>query len=177
MKGIVFCVILFTTPVIFGCATAPRLDGSKIRAWSTSLENEYPQEKAIVAHYHAGEYDLYDVAAHHTNKFGTETFNLLEEIFNKPDFNVLLIEPIAYFYGQSPKWLIDEAQKGRKSDFIAGGESSLAVLLATEKGIPFFGGEPEHVEIYRQLKKRGYSDEDVLGFYVVRQVPQMVKRA
>ena len=36
-------------------------------------------------------------------------------------------------------------------------------------------GEPDHQDIYRGLKDRKYTDQDVIGFYTVRQIPQRVR--
>jgi hypothetical protein len=58
---------------------------------------------------------------------------LVQTLFDKYRFNVLIIESIPYSSGESPKWFIDEAKKGRSETFIKGGESALAVILADEK--------------------------------------------
>lgn len=52
----------------------------------------------------------------------------------------------------------------------------MAVIMADERKIPFFGGEPDHQDIFKGLKTRGYTEEDILGFYVVRQIPQWVRQ-
>ncbi len=96
-------------------------------------------------------------------------------MFDKYKFDVLIIESIPYSSGESPKWFLEEAKKGRKGNFIAGAESAWAVILADERKIPFFAGEPDHQDIYRSLKGLGYTDLDVLGFYLARQIPQWVR--
>ena len=152
----------------------PKFDPDKIRPWSHSLGQEYPREKPIIAHYHKDEFDLYYLAARHTNTVGSDTLNLVDKLFEEK-FNVLLIESIPHSSGESPRWFLDEAKRGRIAQFIKGGESSLAVIFADEKKIPFFAGEPDHQDIYRMLKSKGYTDEDAIGFYVVRQIPQWVR--
>ena len=158
-----------------GCSSAPKLSQDQIRPWSSSLENEYPNKKAVLAHYHKGSFDLFYLAARHSNAVGSDTLNLVNKLFSDQKFNALLIESIPNSSGESPKWFLDEAKKGQSETFISGGESALAVILADQKQIPFFAGEPDHQDIYKALRLAGYSAEDVLGFYVVRQVPQWVR--
>jgi len=160
---------------ISGCVSAPTLDANKIRAWSKSLESEYPERNAVIAHYQKGGFEVFYLAAQHTVDLGSDTLNLVAELFKRFEFNVLLIEPFPYSYGESPQWFVDDAEKGKNNKFIPGGESSLAAILASQKNIPFFGGEPSHKDMYLGLKDRGYSDEDIFGFYVVRQIPSWIR--
>ncbi len=176
LKNIFYlATLLFLLLAQVGCSTAPKLDSAKIRPWSASLNLEYPQEKPVIAHYHKGDYDLYDLAANHTTIMGESTLNLVDVLFRRFQFKVLLVESIPYSSGESPRWFVEEARKGRTATFIPGGESALAVIYADEKKIPFFAGEPDHQDIYRALKSKGYTELDVIGFYVVRQVPQWIR--
>ncbi|MEN0059717.1 MAG: hypothetical protein AAGB31_12835 [Bdellovibrio sp.] len=170
-KTIIGFIFLFLT----SCSSVPKLDSQKIRPWSNSLGDEYPHEKAVIAHYQKNRIDLFYLASRHTNTIGDDTLNLVQTLFEKYNFNVLIIESIPYSSGESPKWFLDEAKNGKSDKFIKGGESALAVILADEKKIPFFAGEPDHQDIYRGLKERGYTDEDIIGFYTVRQIPQWVR--
>lgn len=105
------------------------------------------------------------LASRHMNTIGDDTLNLVQTLFEKYNFNGLIIESIPYSSGESPKWFLDEAKNGKSDKFIKGGESASAVILADEKKIPFFAGEPDHQDIYRGLKERGYTDEDVMSWY------------
>jgi hypothetical protein len=157
------------------CATPPKLDAAKIRPFSEVIAGEYPGHNAAIAHYKKDRFELYYLAARHTSTMGEDTMNLVEQLFSQFQFNVVLIESIPYSSGESPKWFLEEAKKGRTNQRISGGESALAAILADEKKIPFFAGEPDHQDIYRGLKAKGYTDEDVIGFYTVRQIPQWVR--
>ena len=160
---------------VVGCSSAPKLETQHIRAWDKLLEKEYPQETPVIAHYKKGDYELFYVAARHSNDIGSDTLNLVEDLFAHDQFNALLVEPFPYDFGQSPPWFSREAKEGFSEKFIYGGESSLSAILADKKNIPFFGGEPDHRDIYEDLKKKGYSDQDILGFYLVRQIPQWIR--
>lgn len=161
--------------LITACSTAPKLKSENIRPWSRALGNEYPNENAFIAHYKKGQFELFYLAAHHSNTMGDDTLNLVQTLFCKFNFNILVIESIPYSSGESPKWFVGEARHGQTEKFIRGGESALGAILADEKQISFIGGEPDHQDIYKGLKAKSYSNEDILGFYTVRQVPQWVR--
>lgn len=170
------CLFVFLPLLLLtACSSAPKLKSENIRPWSNALGNEYPNGKAVIAHYKKGQQELFYLAARHTNTMGDDTLNLVQTLFKGFKFNILMIESIPYSSGESPKWFVDEARQGRTEKFIRGGESALGVILADEKKIPFIAGEPDHQDIYKGLKAKGYSDEDILGFYTVRQVPQWVR--
>jgi hypothetical protein len=170
-------LLVFVFLSITACSTTstPKLDPAKIRPWSDELGSEYPRNKAVIAHFKRNNFELFYLAARHTNTMGEDTLNLVQTLFDKFKFNVLIIESLPHSVGESPKWFIDEAKAGRTTKFIKGGESAMSVILASNKKIPFFAGEPDHQDIFRGLKAKGYSDLDVLGFYTVRQIPQWVR--
>ena len=174
MRTLQIAALCFAAIFICSCGSVLRLNASSIRPWSQTLTEEYPSGKPIIAHYKRHGYELFYLAARHENDFGSETLNLVQELFARFHFNVLIIEPIRFDSGESPQWFIDRSKEGRTDKFIVGGESSLAALLAKEKNIPFFGGGLEHSDVYLGLKEHNYSDEDILAFYVVRQIPQWI---
>lgn len=130
----------------------------------------------MIAHYKLGPYELFYLAARHTSSVDSDTMRLVQHLFEKEKFSVLLIEPIPYSSGESPMWFVEESKKGITDTFIPGGESALAVSIADKKKIPFFAGEPDHQTIYQELKTLGYTDQDIVGFYVIRQIPQWVRQ-
>lgn len=173
MKTILILAVLLS---LTSCAPfKPKLDPEKIRPWSDELSKEYPRERPVIAHYKRDNYELFYLAARHTNTMGEDTLNLVQTLYDKFKFNVLIIESLPHSVGESPKWFVEEAKAGRTAKFIKGGESALSVILASNKKIPFFAGEPDHQDIYRGLKDKGYTDIDVLSFYTVRQIPQWVR--
>ena len=169
---------LLAATVLTACASSPdslRLDPADIRTWSEALGSEYPNKKSVIAHYKKSGYELIYLAGGHSNDFGSATINLVEELFARYQFDVLLIEPIPFSSGKSPKWFLEEAKGGLRETFIVGGESALAAIYADKKNIPFYAGEPDHHDIYQGLRSKGYSDQDIISFYLVRQIPQWVR--
>jgi hypothetical protein len=172
MKKLILPLFLIS----IGCTSAPKFNTDLIRPWNKELGNEYPGEKPVIAFYEKGPYELYYLAANHTSTVGSDTFVLVQKLFDENKFKAVLLEPFPNSSGESPKWFVDDSKSGKSDKMIEGGESALAAILADEKKIPFFGGEPDHLEIYKFLKSKGRSDEDILSFYVVRQIPQWVRQ-
>jgi len=172
-KIISFTAICF---LLVGCTTAPKLNPSLIRPWSETLDKEYPQDKVTIVSYKHGPYELFYVTAHHSTQISSDTNRAVDALFDKKKFNVLVIEPISYSYGESPAWFVEESKKGLSQDFVPGGESAWATLKANSANIPFYGGEPDHLDIYKALKAKGYPDQDVIGFYFARQIPAWIRQ-
>jgi hypothetical protein len=164
-------ILLIAAPFAFADV---RLDPQQIRQWNRQLDNEYPQDKPVIAHFKNGEYELFYLAAQHETNLKTPTLRLVEKLYQH-DFKALIVEAFQRSEGQSPSWALRDAINGLKKDFIKGGEPALSIIRANSRKIPFFGGEPDHHELYSALKARGYSDLDVVGFYVIRQIPQWIR--
>lgn len=168
---LIFTLLVFSLPTF----AEIKLDPGLIRRWSQNLDGEYPGDQPVIAHYKQGAYELYYLAASHSNDLNSPTLKLVSRLFFGHQFDALLVEPFPYSKGESPPWFLKLAKQGYHGDFILGGEPALAIIRADSKKIPFFGGEPDHRDVFQALKKQGYSDLDVLGFYVVRQIPQWVR--
>lgn len=170
--------IFFTISLFFlgGCVSSPRFDQNLVRHWQRDLDREAPSRRPYIAHHKKGPFELFYLAAHHDNNPNGDTLKLVEHLFREFKFDALIIEPIANSYGVSPAWFVADSRKGATDSFIKGGESALAAIRADEKKIPFFGGEIDHKQLYNQLKIQGYDDQDVLGFYLTRQIPQWIRQ-
>lgn len=174
--GLFMCLRFLFVPLLFSsaCYADLHMNPKLIRQWSQDLENEYPGNKPAIAHFKKQNYELFYLAATHETNLKSPTLRLVEQLLKK-DVDVLLVEPFSNSAGQSPTWALNDAIKGLKKGYIVGGESALAILRANAKKIPFFGGEPDHRQIFQALKSRGYSDLDIVGLYVVRQIPQWIR--
>jgi len=92
MRAVILVLLIFLS----ACTTTPKFDAQKIRPWSNVLGDEYPHEKAVIAHYQKNNSELFYLAARHTNTMGDDTLNLVQTLFDKYRFNVLIIESIPY---------------------------------------------------------------------------------
>lgn len=158
------------------CASKPTLNQNLVRQWGSDLFNEFPGEDPGIAYYKMGSFELIYLAAGHSTNLESPTLQMLRKMFAKFQFQVLLIEPIPFSSGESPQWYIQESKNGITDKTIIEGESGLGAILASERKIPFFAGEPDHLDIYKGLKSDGFSDEDIISFYFARQIPQWIRQ-
>jgi hypothetical protein len=162
--------------LLSGCTSAPKFDAHLVRPWQSELEQEYLSKKPFIARHKAKDFEIFYLAAHHDNDPNSQTMQLIDKLFQNYKFDVLIIEPFPNSKGESPQWYLDLSRKSIGKSLIVEGESSYAVIKANDKAIPFFGGEIDHLQLYLQLKIQGYTTEDVIGFYLVRQIPQWIRQ-
>jgi hypothetical protein len=174
MKNFLFAILFSLS--LTACVSPPKLSPELIRAGEDTPEGEYPGEKPVIAQYKKGPYRLSYLAARHSTMVGSDTMNLVEVLFQQKNFKVLLIESIPYAVGESPKWFVEESKKGATEKFYPGGESALGAILADQEKIPFYAGEPTHSDVWNELKKSGYSELDIYGYYLARQIPQWIRQ-
>lgn len=72
MKAFAVLLPLF----LIACSITPKFDSQKIRPWSHALEKEYPNKKAVIAHYQKDDSELFYLAARHTNTMGDDTLRV-----------------------------------------------------------------------------------------------------
>jgi hypothetical protein len=115
---------------------------------------------------------LYYIAADHANVASSPTFILVSRVFENLPIDAVVIEGLQRSYGFSPECILQSFKSQRHGDFYRWGEPSFAAILASERSIPFTGAEPDDKSVCQQLLAKGYSREDVIGFYFLRQIPQ-----
>jgi len=114
------------------------------------------------------------IAARHGSGPDSKTFKLIEESFRNHPITFAIVEGIPSEMGANPSELIDYANRmdGTPGD----AESYLTIRLATATGSKFQGGEPSDKEIMNKVAKESISPVDLLGFYIIRQIPQLIRR-
>jgi hypothetical protein len=102
------------------------------------------------------------------------TFALIDQAFAARRVRVAVIEGYATSNGSDPPRFARHFEEWRAKGFChGGGESGYAAAGAKEHGARFIGGEPDERAVARAVLDAGFSEEDLLGFYFVRQVPQL----
>lgn len=137
--------------------------------------NNEPTKKPvypIIAHHQKEEFELFYLGVRHDNDLKSATNKLVDKLFKDYQFDAVIIEPFSYSVGESPAWFLQESREGMSETTIPGGEMALASIRASEKGIPFFGGEIDQKETYQSLKAKNYTDEDIVGYHLARVIPQ-----
>lgn len=154
--------------------TLPKFDPELIIAYERmpGKKSQYPS----LAHHQKNQFELFYLGVQHNNDLKSNTNRMVEKLFADFKFDVLLVEPFPYSMGESPKWFVDEAREGLKETMISGGEMALASIRASERNIPFYGGEIDPKELYQTLKTKGYTNEDIVGFHLARTIPQRVNQ-
>jgi hypothetical protein len=166
--------------VILSCATNQSSEdrGKKkkfvadITLVGTKADRDY--HYPFVSRFITWEKTLVYLAANHEVKEISRTFILIREILEyfKPD--LVILEGFRTTAELSPKWYLEHAKScwGRvyKRKCV---EPSYGAYHANKLGIPFVGGEPAPKAIWKIINGKGFFLEDLLGFYVLRIIPQL----
>ncbi len=126
---------------------------------------EYTTEKCTI-HY---------IGAKHSFNIKSETHQVIKkeiEDFN-PEF--MILEGFEN-RGNLKFWENVVKQTDNVSRYAAFGEPIYAMYLATRKNTPFCSGEPFNKDIFKHLKDKGFSKDDIALYYVLRQIPQAYER-
>ena len=165
------CLVLLT-----GCAArswAP--EPSKLQPWTMALRDQQPEE-AFVAVYNAGSKHLIFIGAKHANKIDSPTFRMIEAAYAAFRIDTVIAEGFATSRGANPPTTIAWAARNvaTADGFVEGGETVPTVMGAQREPATLLGGEADDLEIKAQMAAAGVSDEDLLGFYVLRNIPQWI---
>lgn len=150
---------------------APVFSTDKVRHWSEDL-SKGEVAAPYLATFKDGKYELRYLGSRHENSLHSPTLELVDKTFKTEKINAVVIEPYPYSKGESSAWFLDYIKKNRHDDFLPLGEAALSALLADERGIPFFGGEPTDEDILQQISSEGFSPSELVISYLVRQIPQ-----
>lgn len=133
------------------------------------IRNRVITHNPIVARFSKGPYEVDFVAAAHETGPGP-TFSLIERCFNRFQLRAVIREGLAYASGPAPRGRAAEIKRegGPHS------EADQAVVLALERGLPAYGGEPTEEQKLEAALAHGYSREDFIsleflsmaGYYV-----------
>jgi hypothetical protein len=146
-------------------------DLSLLDAYSPELEELEPFTVPFLAEFQSGGRTLYYIAAHHQAYVSSATFRLIGACFVHRAVRMVVLEGVPTEAGISPQTYLDDFKRERSRGFYANGEPAFAAVRAAEGDIPFLGGEPTRKEVCRHLRERGWSREDMIGQYFLRQLP------
>jgi hypothetical protein len=149
-------------------------DVALIQPYSYELQNKEPFRAPFYAVFRRGKKELWYVAAQHGGDPRSATFALIRAVFRTHPPDAALIEGVKADRGENPESLIADyrASSGRSYKW---GEPSFTALQAVDHGKVFAGAEPEDTELLSRVTALGYTREDLLGFFFLRQIPQMLR--
>lgn len=168
---------LLWLPLVFGAAALPLRDApEKLAPWTTALRDRQPED-AFAAVYRLGRKRLVFIAAQHANRSDSLTFKLINDAYNNFRFDTVIAEGFATSKGPNPASVLKYAAENGpdKDGFVAGGETFPTVTGAKRKGATLWGGEADDLAIKERLSTVGVSGTDLLGFYVLRNIPQWIR--
>lgn len=169
----VFLLALFA--LLGACASTVRPDPEQIAPWTTQLRAAQPED-AVAAIYVRGGRRLVFIAAQHANGTDSLTFRLIADAYALNRFDTLIAEGEPYSSGPNSAALLDRLAGQREVEgFVEGGETVPAMRGALEQGTKIWGGEPDDAEIRDRMLSQGFSEDDLLGFYTLRTVPQWMR--
>jgi hypothetical protein len=162
-------LILVSVSFLCACASTALLkaDPSLVQNWSEKLQASTPIRSPFIEFYQNGKFRLIYLAAHHEVTEESKTFQLIHALFEKKQFKIVILEGFPKSYGVSPLRMLEHAKSKGVS------EGALAIRLAEKKQVAFLGGEPPEVSVAQAVLKAGYTPQDLLGFYFVRQLPTL----
>jgi hypothetical protein len=148
-------------------------DVTKLLNWSWELQKQQPFSQPYVSEFQRGPHHLFFIASHHGNQESAPTFQLIRQTLEQEAISLLVIEGVQASDGINPASFKKYLENNPSKDgFWPGGEMTYAVQLARAKGLAFIGAEPSEPQLLNDLLAQGETLDDILGFYVVRQVPQ-----
>jgi hypothetical protein len=147
----------------------------RLQPWTMALRDRQPED-GFAAVYRAGEARLVFVAAVHGNTVDSLTFRIIREAYAKFAFDTVIAEGFETSRGDNPPRLFQYAEEsGPDSEgFVEGGETVPTVLGARDEGATLWGGEPDDLDVKARILAEGFPAEDLLGFYVLRNIPQWI---
>jgi hypothetical protein len=160
---------------IAGCASIEPVvpQPSKLAPWTTLLKASQPPVPFVLV-YAAGTRRLVYVAAEHDNAADSPTFGLIGEVFAAWPSRAVILEGLPSAWpANAPQVMAMAAQPIDEDGFDPNGETGAAIRGAVASGSQIFGGEPSEADVRLAVKAAGLSDEDLLGFYVLRVLPQL----
>lgn len=148
------------------------LDSAKIHPWAEFGLLEQPNLPYLKIYLGCGKTLIY-VAANHTNDAESATYKMVQSAFENHAINFAVVEGFPSAYGINDAQIVDFAKsvQGSASD----AEAYLAIRLAVESGAVFQGGEPSESDILRSIDDIEISPVDLVGFYILRQIPQLIR--
>jgi gamma-glutamyltranspeptidase/glutathione hydrolase len=169
LRHIPFVLLLAT----MGCQTPSpkKATSSSVRDWSADLARETP-DAPFQALYQRNDHTLTYLGVRHENDLSSSSMQLISNTFAKKKFDVVLLEGFPSAKGKNPESMKTEALQDGKNGFFQEGETGLSIQLAVKYGVAFIGAEPDENEVETSILKAGYTKQDLLFFYLVRQIPE-----
>ncbi len=166
------CCIIIGVILLMSCAASKafRVKPSLINDGSQERYSREPFRQPYFSRFQNGGKQLLFIATEHEVGLSSDTFRLIQRQVSTFRPQIILVEGIAETDAQNFQ-LIDRIIDCRKDCFQRCGEDMFAVSVALLSDIPYAGIEVSDVEVKKALLASGFSETDIIGFYVLREIP------
>ncbi len=147
----------------------------KLAPWTTALRDRQPED-AFAAAYKVGGKHLLFVAAKHSNRADSLTFKLIGDAYAHFAFDTVVAEGFPTSRGANPASTLKyAADNGPRADgFVEAGELFPTITGAQAERAAVWGGEADDLAVKARVVASGVAPADLLGFYVLRNIPQWI---
>ncbi|WP_129647570.1 hypothetical protein [Peristeroidobacter agariperforans] len=168
-------VILALALFLSACESLVKPAPEKITPWTTHLRAAQPDDAfAVVYSWHGRR--LVFVGAKHATRTDSPTFRLIEQAYCSFDIDTVIVEGPPYSHGANAERLFSWVERQRDIDgFVESGEIVPTVRGARDHRAVVWGGEPDDTEVRDRILARGFTLQDLVGFYTMRSVPQWMR--
>lgn len=144
---------------------------NRLAVWTRALSDAQTDGPQLLVFQRNGR-RLVFVAVEHEANPRSPTHRLITSAFALSP-RIVIVEGLPTSRGYDPPDLAEIAgEQPQANGLLANGETVPAVSGALQSGASLLGGEPEDEQVRVITATLGVSDEDLLGFYVLRVVPQ-----
>jgi hypothetical protein len=153
-----------------------RRETENLAMWTQSLAASQADGPEILV-FERGKRKLIFIGVQHESDPASSTHRLIASAFGVFTPPVVVVEGVPTSWGYSPDRLLQIAdEKPDAQGLLPSGETFPAVIGAIKARSNLLGGEPDDKDVRRIATRFGVSDQDLLGFYVLRVVPQWVSQ-
>jgi hypothetical protein len=169
-------VLIASSSLLSACVSLPvKPAPQKLEPWTTTLRDQQP-EGAFAAVYRIGSRHLVFIGAEHENQNDSPTFRMIRDGYASFKFDTVIAEGFPTSWGANPARILDDIAKATigADGFVEGGETVPTVLGAQQQAARLYGGEADDPDVKRLVAAYGITDRELLGFYVLRNLPQWI---
>lgn len=172
-RGAIGVTCLIASFVTSACTSQ---GSEKLAVWTQALADSQHDGPELLL-FQRGDRKLAFVGAQHDSDPDSRTHRLIDSTFLVFKPRIVIIEGAPTSWGYNPTRLIEVgSQRPNAQGLLPDGETVPTVRGALASGSIIIGGEPSDADVRRIVATRGVSDEDLLGFYVLRVIPQWLSQ-
>lgn len=147
-----------------------------LAVWTQALADSQHDGPELLL-FQRGDRKLAFIGVQHDSDPASRTHRLIDSTFLIFKPRVVIVEGAPSSWGYNPRRLVEVGgQRPNAQGLLPEGETVPTVRGALASGSIIIGGEPSDADVRRIAATRGVSDEDLLGFYVLRVVPQWLSQ-